>query len=140
MQNYARKYSIAIDTLEFDFKVVHDVPEDGKGIGAPEDGIHVVGMYIEGAKWDSEKRFLGESDPKILYTFCPMIWFRPSLGSEISAEGSYYCPLFKTGDRRGVLMTTGHSTNYVCDVKIPSSEPSSHWIKRGVAMLCALSQ
>jgi dynein heavy chain, axonemal len=140
MQNYARKYSIAIDTLEFDFNVIHDVPEDGKGISAPEDGIHVLGMYIEGCKWDSDARVLGESDPKILYTVCPMIWFRPSLSSDISNAGCYACPLFKTGDRRGVLMTTGHSTNYVCDVKLPSSDLPSHWIKRGVAMLCALSQ
>jgi len=32
MQNYARKYSIAIDTLTFDFDVVHDVPDDGAGV------------------------------------------------------------------------------------------------------------
>lgn len=77
MQNYARKYSIAIDTLTFDFDVVHDVPEDGAGVKAPEDGIHVVGMYLEGCKWDPKERVLGESDPKVLYTKCPMIWFRP---------------------------------------------------------------
>lgn len=48
MQNFARKYSIAIDTLTFDFAVVHDVPDDGEGVKAPEDGIHVLGMYLEG--------------------------------------------------------------------------------------------
>merc|ERR1712072_920511 len=48
MQNYARKYAIPIDTLGFDFGIVHDVPEDGKGVDPPDDGIHVVGMYIEG--------------------------------------------------------------------------------------------
>lgn len=139
MQNYARKYSIAVDTLDFDNNVVHDVPEDGEGIRAPEDGIHVIGMYIEGCKWDAETRALGESDPKILYTKCPMIWFRPCLKSSLTTVGTYACPLFKTGDRKGVLMTTGHSTNYVCDVKLPSVELPSHWIKRGVALLCALS-
>lgn len=138
MQNYARKYSIAIDTLGYDFKVVHDVPDDGKGVPAPEDGIHVVGMYIEGCKWDPKERVLGESDPKILYTRCPMIHFMPTLKNDIVTTGIYACPLFKTGDRKGVLMTTGHSTNYVLDISLPSAVVSSHWIKRGVAMLCAL--
>lgn len=32
LQNYARKYKIAIDTLAFDQLVVHDVPEDGEGV------------------------------------------------------------------------------------------------------------
>lgn len=84
MQNYARKYSIAIDTLTFDFFVVHDVPDDGLGVAAPDDGIHVVGMYIEGCKWDPKERSLSESDPKILYTRCPMIWFKPCKENELS--------------------------------------------------------
>lgn len=84
MQNYARKYSIAIDTLTFDFDVVHDVPDDGAGVMGPADGIHVVGMFIEGCQWDPKERVLGESSPKILYTRCPMIWFRPCKNDELS--------------------------------------------------------
>lgn len=114
------------------------MPEDGKGVPAPEDGIHVLGMFIEGCKWDAKERVLGESDPKILYTRCPMIHFLPTLEKDIVKTGIYKCPLFKTGDRKGVLMTTGHSTNYVLDISLPSAVPASHWIKRGVAMLCAL--
>lgn len=140
MQNYARKYSIPIDTLTFDFDVVHDVPDTGLGVQPPEDGIHVLGMFLEGCKWDDKERVLGESLNKILYSKCPMVWFRPCRFSEQSTDLCYACPLYKTGDRRGVLMTTGHSTNYVLDVKLPSAEPESHWIKRGVAMLCALSE
>jgi dynein heavy chain len=73
-QNYARKYNIAIDLLDYDYEVV----ADEENVKPPEDGINVVGMYIEGCKWNQKEQCLDESDPKILFTRCPMVWFKPA--------------------------------------------------------------
>ncbi len=69
----------------------------------------------------------------------PVLWLVPDEVSRFQAFPCYSCPVYKTAERRGVLSTTGHSTNFVLDVKLPTSKDPAHWTKRGVALLCSLS-
>lgn len=83
--------------------------------------------------------------------------------ADIGDETHYECPLYRTSARYGALKTNGHSTNFIIMVSTPlpfdSGEQesrsvttmggqrmtgserctSNHWIKRGAAMLCSLS-
>lgn len=79
---------------------------------------------------------LKESDPKVLFTPGPMVWLVPSTEEE---EYLYYdAPLYRTSERRGVLSTTGHSTNFVMFFKLNTDIDPKHWVKRGVALLTQL--
>jgi len=133
-QNFARKYTIPIDTLTFDF----EMPEDQNPKAKPENGVYCYGIFFEGCKWDWQKWELAESDPKVLFVPVPLIWIVPCKKVDLAAFPSYECPLYKVSTRKGTLSTTGHSTNFVMPIRVASSIPESHWVKRGVAMLTSL--
>uniref|UniRef100_A0A803Y1U1 Dynein axonemal heavy chain 12 n=1 Tax=Meleagris gallopavo TaxID=9103 RepID=A0A803Y1U1_MELGA len=118
MQNYARKYRIPIDLLGYEFQVI---PQDTADT-APEDGVYIHGLFLDGARWDRTKGILAE----------------PMLPSSPKYPDAYVCPLYKTSERKGVLSTTGHSTNFVIALTLNTDQPVQHWIKRGVALLCQL--
>jgi len=106
----------------------------------PEDGCYVYGFFLEGAKFDFDKMALADSDPRVLFTKCPMIYFKPMDKAEISYEGQNYgCPCYRTSERKGNLLTTGHSTNFVTMLRIPIVDDMRHWVKRGVAALINLT-
>ncbi|XP_063282706.1 dynein axonemal heavy chain 1 [Pelobates fuscus] len=136
LQNFARKHVISIDTISFEFKVLKESVTELKQ--RPSEGCYIHGLYLEGARWDKSTMMLAESHPKELYTEMAVIWLVPIPERKPTTSSIYLCPIYKTLTRAGTLSTTGHSTNYVIAIELPSSKSQTHWIKRGVALICAL--
>ncbi|XP_038627172.1 dynein heavy chain 1, axonemal [Tachyglossus aculeatus] len=136
LQNFARKFLISIDTISFGFQVMREKASELKV--RPTEGCYICGLFLEGARWNSDTLELAESRPKELYTEMAVIWLLPMSNRKSPSEGFFLCPIYKTLTRAGTLSTTGHSTNYIIAIELPSSKSQGHWIKRGVALICAL--
>lgn len=134
-QNYARRYTIPIDDVVFDFVMKKEFPSISP---PPSDGVYTQGLFLEGARWDKDAHSLAESHPKILFSYAPLMHWVPYRKADIPVYPHYKCPVYKTSDRRGVLATTGHSSNFVCFIYMPTEQPETHWVQRGVAMLTQL--
>ncbi|KAK3247674.1 hypothetical protein CYMTET_42830 [Cymbomonas tetramitiformis] len=137
MQNFARKNQMPIDTIGWDFHIMDHMDPTSNNV-APQDGCYIFGMFMEGARWDSITHKIGESRPKELYSEFPMIWLDPKQHRKPPTTGIYNCPCYKILSRAGTLSTTGHSTNFVMYMEIPSDHPEGHWIDRGLAMFTQL--
>jgi dynein heavy chain len=68
----------------------------------------------------------------------PVVHFKPIEDYKPNPD-EYQAPLYKAANRQGKLSTTGLSTNFVEYVSCPSNVTPSHWIMRGAALLCMLS-
>ena len=137
LQNFARKHFIAIDELNFDFKIVDNYTKD-EITEKPDDGAYVYGMFMEGARWNNQTHIVDDSIPKQLYTEMPVIWFIPKRNRVKPETGIYNCPMYKVLSRSGTLSTTGHSTNYCMMLELPSDRPEDDWVRAGVAVFLSL--
>jgi dynein heavy chain len=146
LQNYARKYKYPIDTVSFNFNIRK---EDWTMLTRkPIDGVYIRGMFMEGARWDSSINSINDSLPKQLYTEIPVMHLSPEQNRPEPKSGIYRCPVYKILSRRGVLSTTGHSTNFIMWIEIPSNRTDvinnqgkcdqEEWIKAGVAAFTSL--
>ncbi|PNF42619.1 hypothetical protein B7P43_G01295 [Cryptotermes secundus] len=156
LQTYARKHSHPVDELKFDFLVLKavvnqddiyaahmangqfEVPEAYGDIVEPKDGVIVHGLFLDGGRWDNENMVLVDSYPGEMNPPLPAMHIL--LKSEIEYSGiRYEAPLYKTSIRAGAVSTTGHSTNFIVSVLLPSNQQQRYWILKGTALLTQIT-
>merc|ERR1711918_332782 len=101
-QNYARRNQIAIDRISMETRV-QDELDYTKYKTKPAEGCTTYGLFMEGARWNPEKRIVDESLPKELFTKLAPFLLMPKVdfvdpGGKLgrsSEEGYYLCPCYK---------------------------------------------
>ncbi|CAF4573133.1 unnamed protein product [Rotaria sp. Silwood1] len=153
LQVHARKYDLPIDELSFHFTILpfeRDHAsyneqakrlEYGKKLDVDEqlphvkDGVILHGLYMEAFRWDSERKQITDAARGEMIATLPMLHMEPRQNYVVDPT-HYISPLYKTAARAGVLSTTGHSTNFVVTVNLPTDKPQDYWISMGSALLC----
>lgn len=157
LQTHARKYNQPIDQLSFKYKnlpvyrdqdevsnalakLAHgETLEMDKAIESPEDGVLVHGLFIEAAKWDDDRMMLKDALKGEMASPLPILHMEPQM--DYKPDKTWYeSPLYKTSERAGTLSTTGHSTNFVVPVFLPTDQSQDYWISKGTALLCQLNE
>ena len=133
-QTYSRDTMIAVDTLRIASEMTDK--DHGHITEPPAVGAYIYGLFLEGGRFDRKAMLMAESHPRQLLDDLPAILLKPVVAEDYKPEGIYNCPLYKTSIRAGTLSTTGHSTNFVVTMTVPSNVPEDHWVRRGCAMLC----
>ncbi|XP_028284655.1 dynein heavy chain 6, axonemal [Parambassis ranga] len=155
LQNHARQYNLPIDELNFRFNVVpayrdemavcealSTLPFNAKldvddELPEPKNGVLVHGMFMDASRWDDINMVIEDALPKVMNAVLPVVHFEPQQ-NYVPEPDLYHAPLYKTSSRAGTLSTTGHSTNFVVTVMLPSKRPSDYWVAKAAALLCQL--
>ena len=101
-------------------------------------------MFIDSGRWDAKSGSLVDAAPRRMYERLPTLHFGITSLTEGTAgadkkQNVYEAPLYKEALRKGVLSTTGRSSNYVLSVSLKTDREPEHFIRRGTALLLALS-
>ena len=136
LQTTARKNSVPIDTLSFEFQVVNMDEEELALQGPPKEGVYIKGMFLEGAGWDAENSCLCEPQPMELIVTLPIFLFKPVENKKKTSKGIYSCPLYMYPVRTGTRERP--SFMIMMDLRAGAADPD-HWVMRGTAMLLALA-
>jgi dynein heavy chain len=99
------------------------------------EGVHIWGLFLDGAAWDKKNGRLTESQPKILFNPLPVIYISVNQvqGGEMGSKdsgGPYICPVYRLPRRT--------APNYIFDITLKCEpEPPSKYTLMGVAALCS---
>ena len=113
---------------------------------APEEGVYLHGLTMDGGDWDLKAGITVESIPKILFTALPVLFVSANHKREqdkvekvmFGPQGPYQAPLYKYVVRGDGYPGNPDIKNFVFKVnlKCTAEKPPLHWGLRGLCLLC----
>ena len=124
MQQMARKNEWPLDRMVLQCDVTKKCKDDMAG--PPREGAYVHGLFMEGARWDTQTNMIAESRLKELAPAMPVMFIKAIPVDRLDVRNVYECPVYKTKLR---------GATYVWTFNLKSKEKPAKWIMGGVALL-----
>ncbi|XP_019712197.1 dynein heavy chain 11, axonemal [Hippocampus comes] len=127
MQSLARKNEWPLDKVNLTVDVTKKFKEE---FNQPaREGAYVYGLYMEGARWDTQAGVITEARLKELTPAMPVISVRAVPNDRQETRNIYECPLYKTKIR---------GPTYVWTLSLKTRERPAKWVLAGVALLLSV--
>uniref|UniRef100_A0A7N6A5B3 Dynein, axonemal, heavy chain 9 n=1 Tax=Anabas testudineus TaxID=64144 RepID=A0A7N6A5B3_ANATE len=124
MQAMARRNEWPLDSMGLQCDVTKKNREDFSS--PPREGAYVHGLYMEGARWDTQTGMIVDARLKELTPTMPVIFIRAVPVDKQESRNVYQCPVYKTCQR---------GPTYVWTFNLKTKENPSKWTLAGVALL-----
>ncbi|XP_030610318.1 dynein axonemal heavy chain 9 isoform X3 [Archocentrus centrarchus] len=124
MQAIARRNEWPLDSMCLQCDVTKKNREDFSS--PPREGAYIHGLYMEGARWDTQTGMIVDARLKELTPAMPVMFIRAIPVDKQDNRNAYQCPVYKTHQR---------GPTYVWTFNLKTKENPSKWTLAGVALL-----
>ncbi|CAM9131888.1 unnamed protein product, partial [Ectocarpus fasciculatus] len=90
------------------------------------EGAYIIGLSIQGARWDTQTGFLERSKPKEMFCRMPVINVKAVAADKVDMTGIYMSPTYKTVSR---------GPTFVFCAQLKTKVHQGKWVLAGVAMI-----
>lgn len=129
MQVTARKNAWPLDKMALQTEVTKKNVADIES--AARDGALVHGLFLEGARWDTNAGTLDDAKLKELFPSMPVMLIKAVTADKLETRDQYQCPCYKTSER-------GPTFVFFCNLR--TKQPATKWILAGVAAICDVAE
>nr|XP_040021026.1 dynein heavy chain 11, axonemal isoform X2 [Gasterosteus aculeatus aculeatus] len=127
MQSIARKNQWALEKMTLTVDVTKKTKDDYGH--PPREGAYIHGLFMEGARWDTQAGVISEAVLRDLTPAMPVLFVRAVPADEQQLKNTYECPVYSTKQR---------GPSYVCSLHLRTKQPPAKWIAAGVALLLSV--
>ncbi|XP_028842651.1 dynein heavy chain 9, axonemal-like isoform X2 [Denticeps clupeoides] len=124
MQATARRNEWPLDRMTLHCDVTKKNREEVSS--PPRDGAYIHGLFMEGARWDTQAGVIVDARLKELTPSLPVIFLKAVPAEKQDNRSVYQCPVYKTRQR---------GPTYVWTFNLKTKESPSKWTLAGVALL-----
>ncbi|XP_069552287.1 dynein axonemal heavy chain 11 [Brachyistius frenatus] len=127
LQSVAHRNQLPLDKMALSVDVTKKIKEDFGH--PPREGAYIHGLFMEGARWDTQSGVISEAVLRDLTPAMPVLYVRAVPAEEQELRNTFECPVYRTKQR---------GPTYVWALRLKTKQPPARWIAAGVALLLSV--